>query len=153
MSLQSNVVAGAIAGLAGGAALAAWWHYGQRLGITQEPLPRRVEQWAEDQAGVRDQARPETKEAVAQSGHLLAATALGAVFGGLRSSGYLPSFASGPLFGLAVYGMNVAGIGNALGITRGPESESSSVVGTQLFEHALYGAVTGWVTDWLGRRM
>jgi hypothetical protein len=147
MDLQRDLTAGAIAGLAGGAVLTAWWLVGRQSGTTPEPLPQRVAHWVEDRTGLPGSSRPSplVEEGLAQGGHLVAATALGAAFGALRSSGLMSSTAAGPLFGLAIYGLNVAGLGNLLGITRRPDRENSSVVGQQLVEYMVFGLVTSLV--------
>lgn len=153
MNMQREISAGAIAGLAAGALLSAWWIGGRKLGITGPSLPGRVEQWAEDQTGYRPHASQQANEGAALGGHLAISTALGALFGALRGGGYMKSLTAGPLFGLGLYALTVSGIGNVLGITRAAHRESGNVLGKQLFEHALFGTATALVADEVRHRL
>jgi hypothetical protein len=59
----------------------------------------------------------------------------------------------GPLYGLLIYTLTLAGIGPALQLTRAPWHQAPATVGRRLLVHLLYGLVTGLTTEELMRQM
>ena len=152
MIVGRDIAAGAVGGLAGGLVMVAFMVIGSRVGLVDEPLPQKVEHWAEDRMGVRDRPDPIQEEVIAQGSHLVFAAGLGALYGGLIASRDLPALPTGPLFGLASYAVDLAGIGPALGITKGPWNEAPTVIGRRMMMHTIFGTVTALVTDQLRAR-
>lgn len=149
MSIERDIAAGVAGGLAGGLVMTAFMVIGSRAGLMDEPLPQKVEHWAEDQMGVEHRPDPLQEEIVGQTGHLIFAAGLGALYGGLFASRDLPPLPTGPLFGLATYAIDLVGFGPALGITRGAWDEEPTVVGRRMMMHTVFGTVTALVTDQL----
>lgn len=147
MSMTDEVAAGAIGGLVAGVAMTGFMMLGKKAGFIEEPLPVKVEHWAEGQLGVADRPGPGQEMAVGMGGHLLYSAAMGAGYGALRSAFDLPTMPTGPLYGLGLYAVNLLGIGPALDITRGPAHERPTTVGRRLMMHAFYGTVTALVAD------
>lgn len=149
---MSDIVAGAIGGLAAGTVLTAFMVVGSRAGLLEDPLPQKVERWSEDRLGVHERSSPREEEVVGQTGHLLASAALGALCGALR-----PRRGSvvreGPLFGVGLYALALAGLGPALGITRGPQDVPMTVNARRLMMHTVFGTVTAAVTEQLAPRL
>ena len=149
---MTDALAGAIGGLAAGAALTAMMEAALRLGLIQEPLPEKVEGWAEDEFGFGSGHSSAERKMVAQSAHLLASAGLGALYGALRPRrGSI--FPEGPLFGLGIYAASLAGAGPALGITQGPWAESPAVSGRRVMMHLIFGTITAAVTEKIAPRV
>jgi hypothetical protein len=143
--MAREVAAGAVGGLAGGTGMIGLMMLGKRKGL--EPLPIKIERWAEDRLDVADRLGPRQETAAGMGGHLAYSAALGGVYGALRSAFNLPAVPTGPLYGLGLYAVNVLGIGPALGITKSPAKERPTVVRRQLMMHAFYGVVTALVAN------
>jgi hypothetical protein len=153
MTIERDIAAGAIGGLAGGLVMTAFMVIGSRVGLVDEPLPQKTEHWVEDQMGVRDRPAPLQEEIIGQGSHLVFAAALGALYGGFLASRDLPALPTGPLFGLASYAVDLAGIGPALGITKGPWNEEPTTIGRRMMMHTVFGTVTALVTEQLRREL
>lgn len=95
----------------------------KKQALIAETLPHRVERKLATRAGVTALSAQQEK-VVAQSGHF----AMGVIYG----AGY----------GLAVYGINLAGLGPALVLTQEPWQEESAAVERRVMMHALFGLTT-----------
>lgn len=151
MGIQRNLAAGAAGGLAGGCVMAVFMTIAKRTGILQVPLPVRVERWAEDRIEVRDRPQGLQEEALGQAGHLVFSAALGAAYGALAPALPFPASAAGPLYGAALYALNLGALGPAAGITKGPARENLSTAGRRMAMHVVFGTVTAMVFERLCR--
>jgi hypothetical protein len=151
MSVARDMAAGAAGGLAGGLVMTAFMTVATRAGIIETSLPVKVERWAEDQAGIVERPTGVREEALAQGGHLVFAAALGAAYGTLNAAFRLPPIPSGPLYGAALYAVDLGALGPAADITRGPWNEQITTAGRRLMMHVAFGTVTALVADRLSR--
>jgi hypothetical protein len=145
--MMREVAAGTIGGLAGGMGMSGFMMLGKKAGFAEEPMPMKVEHWAEDRLSMADRLGPRQEMAAGMGGHLVYSAVMGGVFGALRSAFKLPAVPTGPLYGLGLYAVNIFGLGRPLGIAVGPGQERPAAVSRQLMMHALYGSVTALVAD------
>jgi hypothetical protein len=147
MSFAKDVAAGAAGGLAGGLVMTAFMTAASRVGLIDTPLPVRVERWAEDRMGIEERLEGLEEETLAQGGHLLFAAALGAAYGAASSAFRLPPVPSGPLYGAALYALDLGVLGPASSTTKGPWNEPVTTAGRRLMMHVVFGTVTALVAD------
>lgn len=152
MSFRNHVLAGAAGGLAGGLVMTSFMTIATRLGIIDTILPVKVARYAEEKARLDNRPSGLSEEVMAEAGHLVFSTALGALYGGARSTFRLPAFPSGPIFGAGLYALDLGIVGPATGVTKGPWDEKPTVAGRRLFMHVVFGTVTALVADKLRRR-
>jgi hypothetical protein len=141
MSLRKELFIGALGGIVGALAMTGIRTLLVATGIVSKPLPHKVERRMAMQLGVNDRLGAHSEDLLAQAQHL----ALGATFGvGYSLLRYLLDFPSsaGPLYGLFVYAVNVAGLGPALDLNRPPWRDDPPNVARQIFIHLIYGIVT-----------
>lgn len=144
MGYTEDMGAGALAGVAGGLAMVGAMLAGKELGLVQRPFPLMVEQRAERELGVAQETGHSEEIGAALAGHLAISAGLGALYGVLQSSVGFGPFPAGPLYGAALYGVNMAGIGPALDLAPGPWNVAMQKADTRLAMHVLYGLVTGY---------
>ncbi|HET7034054.1 MAG TPA: hypothetical protein VFI42_00080 [Thermomicrobiaceae bacterium] len=144
MGYANDAGAGALAGMAGGLALVGAMLAGRELGLVERPFPLAVEQRAERELGVARDTGHTEELAAALAGHLAISAGLGALYGVLQSSVGFGPFPAGPLYGAAVYAVNMAGIGPALDLAPGPWNVSMRKADTRFAMHLLYGLVTAY---------
>lgn len=156
MSMEHDVVAGAIGGLAGGLVMTAVMTAGKQTGMIEQPLPLKFEREFEERAGIQERPGPTQAMVLSQAEHLVFSAALGAGYGALQSALDVPAIPAGPLYGLGVYAVVLGGIGPALDVTAGPWNEKPTTAGRRMMMHAVYGTVTALVferaRDWLDER-
>ncbi|MCZ7573237.1 MAG: hypothetical protein M5U01_32200 [Ardenticatenaceae bacterium] len=153
MRLRDEMVAGAVGGLAGGMLMTAFMTGASKAGMIDETLPHKVEQYIEEQLDQQAQTGPTQEKMLAQSGHVVYSTLLGAGYGALRATFDWSPLPSGPLCGVCLYGLNLMGVGPALGITRGPWNEQRPTVMRRMMIHAAFGAMTALVSEQVRQRM
>lgn len=154
MTEFDDVIAGTVGGLAGGAVMTVFMTIGKQLGFVQRPLPEATERWMEDRAGVDVVARDSAEEMVASmAGHMAFSAAAGAGYGALRPHLDLPPVASGALYGLGVYALNLVGVGPSLGIVKEPWDQEPTKTGRQLMMHVVFGVTTALVTNEVRQRL
>ena len=144
MGFAEDIGAGAIAGAVGALAMAGVMMAGKEAGMVQQPFPVTVEQRAERELGVAGNTGANEEMAAALGGHLMIGATWGALYGVLQSAVGFQPFPAGPLYGAAVYAVDMAGIGPALNLDRGPWNVPTSTAGKRLAMHLLYGAVTAY---------
>jgi hypothetical protein len=120
---------------------------GKRVGAVKVPVPLQVERKFEARLGLASRTSAQEEQRVAMGGHLLLSAALGAAYGLLQAALRQPPFPSGPLYGLGLYAVTLAGIGPALKLVPPPREQRPAAVGRQVMMHAVYGVVTALVAD------
>lgn len=153
LTLLDEVLAGAVGGLAGGMMMMVVMTMGKKTGMIDRPLPLRVEQWAEEQAGVTEKTGAREEEVLSQGMHLVYSALQGAGYGALRAALDAPAIPSGPLYGLGTYGLNLGAILPALDLTKGPANEEPMTVGRRMMMHVAFGMVTGLVSEKVRARL
>ncbi len=147
MSMEHDVVAGALGGLAGGLVMTAVMMAGKQAGMIDQPLPLKFEREFEERVGIQERPGPTQAMVLSQAEHLLFSAGLGAGYGALQSALDAPAIPAGPLYGLGVYAIMLGGIGPALDVTAGPWNEEPMTLGRRMMMHAVYGAVTALVFE------
>ena len=153
MEMKKAILAGTLGGLAGSVVMMARMLGAKKLGELDTPLPVKVERRIERRIGVADKTTPTQEKALAFTMHLLLGALFGAGYGALRGSLDLPAFPSGPLYGLGVWGLNLAGIGPLFDVTPNPLKEDRLEASRRLVTHLSYGAVLGMVTEQILRKI
>lgn len=152
MSIGRDIAAGAAGGLAGGLVMTAFMTVATRAGIIETSLPVKIERWGERKMGVQNGLTGLREEAAAQAGHLLFSGALGGLYGAAGSVFRLSPLPSGPVYGASLYALNLAALGPAAGITKGPWNEKATTAGRRLMMHVIFGTVTAFVAHQLSDR-
>jgi hypothetical protein len=153
MSLMTELLAGAVGGVAGAVAMSLVRLVGEETGLIEKHLPLYLEQQLEARAGLAGQTSEGEERTLAQGMHLAMGTTFGAGYGLLHAALGGPPLATGPLYGLGLYALNLAGVGPALNLTPEPWHEDTPTVGGQVLIHILYGTVTALVADEVRGRM
>jgi hypothetical protein len=153
MQLMDEILAGAVGGVAGGAVMTGVMMMGKRTGMIEEPLPVKVERRAKRAVGVMEQPGPRQEMVIGMAGHMLYSAAVGGGYGLLHAARQPPAIPSGPLYGLALYAVNLLGAGPALDITRGPWNEEPVTAGRRAMMHLVYGTVTALVAERVRERL
>ena len=144
---NDSVQAGILGGLAASAVMAVMMQMGKATGMVETPLPVKVERRAERRLGVAEKTTGQQERAVGMAGHMMMGAAFGAGYGALREKMDLDPLTGGALYGMGVYALNVAGLGPALDLSRGPWQQEPPTVVRQVMMHLLYGAVTAAVAE------
>jgi hypothetical protein len=147
MALFKNLVAGTVGGAAGAFAMLSGVTMGKELQLIEKALPQQVEQRLAQRAGVADELNRTEEQALSRGGHLVLGAAFGAGYGLLQTFFDLPPRIAGPLYGLGVYMVNLAGIGPALGLVSRPSEQEPMTVGRRIMMHIVYGSVTANVAE------
>ncbi len=142
MSLRKELFIGALSGTVGALAMTGIRILLVETGMVSEPLPHKVERRMARRLGVVDQIGAHEEDLLAQAQHLALGAAFGAGYSLLRHRFDLPSASAGPIYGLVVYVVNVAGLGPALDLNRAPWDDEPPEVARQIFIHLIYGLVT-----------
>jgi uncharacterized membrane protein YagU involved in acid resistance len=145
MSLRKELFIGALGGMIGALAMTGIRTLLVETGMVSEPLPHKVERRLALRIGIADQMGAHHEDLLAQGQHLALGATFGAGYSLLRHRFDLPSTTAGPLYGLAVYAINIVGLGPALDLTRAPWDDEPPVVARQIFIHLIYGLVTAMV--------
>ena len=143
--IGSFLLAGAAGGVAGGGIMTGAMTAARRTGMVKAPVPLKVERWGRRRLGLSKPA-DQREHLAAQGIHLSYSLSLGLGYGLLQYARELPPFPSGPLYGAAVYAVNLAGALPALGILPPPWKASPTKVGRQLMMHVVFGTVTALVS-------
>jgi hypothetical protein len=141
MSLRKELFIGALSGMIGALAMTGIRTLLVETGMVSEPLPHKVERRLALRIGIADQMGAHYEDLLAQGQHLALGATFGAGYSLLRHRLNLPS-SGGPLYGLFVYAVNVAGLGPALDLNRTPWRDDPPDVARQIFIHLIYGLVT-----------
>jgi NAD(P)-dependent dehydrogenase (short-subunit alcohol dehydrogenase family) len=151
LKLEYGILTGAAGGIAGALAMHAARRIAQKMGLLRTPLPLKVERRLEEKVRLAHKTNKDQEKALAFGEHLLVGAMFGAAFGAMRSGFEFPPLPSGPLFGLGVYALSVAGIGPALHLARGPWDQNLETVQRRLLVHLLYGTVLGVAVNRMDR--
>jgi hypothetical protein len=121
-----------------------------RAGLIDKTTPQVVEEWALHKSGV-DPKGLAAHQAMEQTVHLAVGAAAGALWGIVAGprGGTIPAATA---FGTAIWGVAFFGIVPALRLARPPWRASTTENAVNVASHAVYGAVTGLVTEELGRQ-
>jgi hypothetical protein len=141
MTLRKELFIGALGGIIGALAMTGTRTLLVETGMISEPLPHKVERRMAMQLGVNDRFGAQSEDLLAQAQHLTLGATFGMGYSLLRHRLNLPS-SGGPLYGLFVYAVNVAGLGPALDLNRTPWRDDPPDVARQIFIHLIYGLVT-----------
>ncbi|MEZ4869296.1 MAG: hypothetical protein R3C14_48685 [Caldilineaceae bacterium] len=141
MSLQQNMVTGAMGGIVGALAMSSIRLVGKQVGLVPESLPHKVARKVALGAGMTGLGAHQV-DAFARGQHLALGASYGAGYGLLHGALDLPPMLDGPLYGLAVYTINLTGLGPALNLEQGPWVKKSSFTGRQILIHLVFGFVT-----------
>jgi uncharacterized membrane protein YagU involved in acid resistance len=142
MTLRKDLFIGALSGMIGALAMTGIRILLVETGMVSEPLPHKVERRLALRIGIADHMGAHQEDLLAQGQHLALGATFGVGYSLLRRRLRLPSATAGPLYGLAVYAVNIVGIGPALDLTRAPWKDEPPAVARQIFIHLIYGFVT-----------
>lgn len=141
MSLRKELFIGALGGIIGALAMTGIRTLLVETGMVSEPLPHKVERRLAMQLGVNDRMSARSEDLLTQAQHLALGASFGIGYSLIRRRRELP-FWAGPLYGLFVYAVNVAGLGPGLDLNRAPWRDDPPDVARQIFIHLIYGLVT-----------
>lgn len=138
---------GLLAGLAGTAALTAVMQV-QRKGLPfgqkhHALFPYKVVRKAERVLGLSTRLWGKPEKAVIQGSNFAYGAAMGALYGWSAPRLNLSPWVSGPLFGLALWGIGLAGWLPAFGIERPPWKKSPMQAMMPVISHLAYGLAAG----------
>jgi hypothetical protein len=145
---EAAILRGALAGAAGTAVMTLMMRKVAPRVVPEEMrpdefVPKKVVEWAEEQAG-EPHALTESQEMKAAMGaHFTYGSANGALYGLLRSQmGGLPAPLMGAMFGAALWAVSFEGWMPALGVMEAPTEKSPKKVPMPVMGHIVYGATT-----------
>jgi hypothetical protein len=149
---MGEVLRGAVAGLAGTAAMSAAMAVAKATGLMAgESPPRKVGRNFEEAVGVRDELPRAAFEASWVGQHVAYGAAAGVAYALARGRLRLPEpLPAGPLFGAALWAFGYAGWLPAAGLYPPPTAEPRRRVGTLIAAHLIYGTATAAVSRLLG---
>jgi uncharacterized membrane protein YagU involved in acid resistance len=147
MRIVTALGTGMLGGAAGTAAMSVGMVLSQLAGARKRPPPVEMEHELERRAGVAEETSATVKLTLASGLHLAIGVGFGALYGMLRARLPLNALWAGPLYGLAVYVVSLAGFGPAFGLTTGPWQERTTTVTRRIALHLVYGLVTAIVTE------
>jgi hypothetical protein len=141
---------GAVAGVIAAAPMTLMRMLVRRAGLIDTMMPQTVEQWAREAAGAGI-SNPGVHSAADQAIHL----GYGMLWGALHGATF-ERRAAAPLamatLGIAQWLTGPSFLLPLLNIARPPSRSSNREVGVNLAAHALYAAITGFVTEELSRQ-
>lgn len=145
---MNEVLRGAVAGLAGTAAMSAAVAVAKAAGLMPgEAPPREVARNFEEAVGVRDELPPAAFEASWVGQHFAYGAAVGVAYALVRGRLRLPEpVPAGPLFGAALWAFGYAGWLPATGLYPPPSAEPRCRVGTLIVAHLVYGTAMAAVS-------
>ena len=151
---MDDVLRGAVAGLAGTAAMSAAMAVAKAAGpMPGENRPRKVGRHFEEAVGVREELPREVFEASWVGQHFAYGAAAGAVYAlARRRVGLREPVPAGPLFGAALWAFGYAGWLPVTGLYPPPTDEPGRRVATLIAAHLIYGTATAMVSRRLGPR-
>lgn len=97
--------------------------------------------------GLDGEATESQEQALGLGAHLGFSMSSAMLYGRVRDHLNLPGPVAGALFGLAVWGLNAAGIAPMLGIRNAPWKQDEAKAITTLLAHVAFGAVVGLLYD------
>lgn len=151
-----ELAAGALGGLAGGAAVSALMLAMERRSGTPSELVQLERRAAARAGGPRRRAdlpASAQEQAISHGGHLMLSAIAGAVYPAFRRASGRSSLPAGLLFGGAFYALAYGVSAPALGVTKPVWQDAPAATGQRLAVHALFGTITAFVADRiLGRR-
>lgn len=147
MSKTKEIVGGVIGGMAGGVAVALALTAMQRVTGHSQSRPRGLAQSLRHAFLTRTAWRSRSDENATLGRTLVQSAVLGGAYGGLRAALNLPGVLSGPVFGLATYGLSRAGFDTQAGVASGPWNRGSQALAPRLITHTVYGTVTHMVSE------
>jgi hypothetical protein len=147
----NDIVTGAAGGTFGGLAMFAFRVVGTQTGIIVHSLPDKFERGMAKKTGVARERDIEQQKELAIAEHILLSAGLGGGYGLLRGWLKPPAFVGGIVYGLAIYGLLVLGVGPSLEITRPPQDKAPTSVISEIMVHLLFGTVTALTTERIRR--
>jgi hypothetical protein len=135
------LVYGAIAGVNGAACMSVLRLAARQGGLIQKTPPQVVHEWLSHRTDLEPPGGNAGHHAADHAIHFGISAAAGAIYGALTSRRRRPSYASGILYGLAVWAVGVAGLFPLLGIARSPAAGATRENVLNIAAHGVYGAV------------
>jgi hypothetical protein len=145
MNLPTRLIAGAMAGVAGALAMSGARYLMQQAGVLSEPLPHKIERRLATKSGLAVLTSARQEDILTQGMHLTIGAMNGLAYPIVYPRLGLPPTLAGPLFGLAVYVVNVAGMGSLSRLVRSRWRQQPAVVSRRILIHLLYGLVVSLV--------
>jgi hypothetical protein len=145
MNLQTRLVAGALAGIAGALAMSSVRYLMQQAGVLSEPLPHKIERRLATRSGLAAVTSARQEDILTQGMHLTIGAMNGLVYPFIHPLLNLTATLTGPLFGLTVYAVNVAAMGSLFRLVRSRWRQQPAVVSRRILIHLLYGLVVSLV--------
>jgi hypothetical protein len=150
----SDVVRGAIAGVTGTTLMSEILAFAERSGASGGALPQKeIAENLEEKVGLDDLPEP-VEELSWISQHFAYGTLAGVVYslvqGRLKLSSFPLALVSGGVFGLALYGVGLAGWAPAARLYPPPSEQSGRRIATDVAAHLVYGGVTAMM-HWMLR--
>ncbi len=139
-----RLVAGAIGGAIGGSLMALALLGTRRIAETRmQGTSDRIKHAVMAGTGKVQQAEENGELAK----YMLVSAGFGALYGAFRSAVHISALLTGPLYGLATYGLSRAGLGPTIQETPGPWNDGSLGIVPRMVTHTVYGTVTDFVAD------
>ncbi|MGH7915820.1 MAG: hypothetical protein ACREQE_00005 [Candidatus Binataceae bacterium] len=141
-------IAGAIAGVIGGAVLAEVMTAGRSAELAPPTLAELANDWLDRNFSTRDRIGESGTSVLEQLNHMAASSVFGIGYANARRyfNRVTPATA-GALFGSGLYALNFGGIAPLAGLTHGERDHVPQISLRRLGMHVLYGVVTAVVTD------
>ena len=137
-----------LAGAAGAVAMVGVSLLSRKLGFSYgDTVTADVAQSGIAAAGLAGETSEAQEEAIGLGAHLAFSMSSAMLYGRVRDHLNLPGPLAGALFGLAVWGLNVVGIAQMIGIRNAPWKEDEAKAITTLLAHLAFGAVVGLIYD------
>jgi hypothetical protein len=150
--LLNRVIHGALAGMNGAASMTVLRMVAHRLGLVDQMVPQKVEQWLRRKLGLGASSIPALHRVVDHVAHFGYGAAWGglyaAIFGKRRRSHVAPA----ALFGTAQWGFGMTMLFPALGIGRAAWSSRPRENAINIASHLLYAGITAFLVEEFSRQ-
>lgn len=139
-----------VAGVAGALAMMGFMMLSKKMGLTYgEALPQRTAEAALGAVDMKKETSEEQEQAIGMGVHMGFSMSSALLYSRLRRYIGLPGPVAGALFGLALWGVNVAGVAPSLGLQKAPWEQDEGKAMTIALAHLLFGMVVGVLYDQL----
>jgi hypothetical protein len=146
------IIYGAIAGVNGAACMSVLRLAARQAGLIDKMPPQVVQEWLARRAGVEPPGGKVGHHVADHVVHLAISGTAGALYGALASRTGRASYASGVLYGIAVWAVGFAGLIPLLGIARSAAAAETRENVLNISAHAVYGAVLALMTQEMQRQ-
>lgn len=137
-----------VAGMAGAMAMMGLTMASRKLGFTHgEMLPKEATEAALGAADMEQEVSETQEQALGLGAHLGFSMSSALLYARVRHFVGLPGAVTGMLFGLALWGVNVAGVGTMLGLRQSPTRSNDATTATTIAAHLVFGLVLGLLYD------